>query len=143
MTSIRTVRDMSLPYAQSLAATACLEAERLGIMITVVVVDRGGHPVYVVRMDGAALCAFPLALAKAETAATTLAPSALWFATTQPGGADWGMTMALAGRFTAMPGGLPASAHGEVIGAIGISGGEAAQDVRCAEAALGGAMPDA
>ena len=77
-----------------------------------------------------------------HTAAATLAPSALWFGTTQPGGADWGMTMALAGRFTAMPGGLPAMAGNEVIGAIGISGGEAAQDVRCAEAALAEAMSD-
>ncbi len=133
---------MSLALAKALAEAACREAARLDVAITAVVVDRGGHPVYVERMDGAAFCACPLALAKADTAAATLAPSALWYGTTQPGGADWGMNTALAGRFTAMPGGLPVRAGHEVVGAIGISGGEAEQDVRCAETALAEAVSD-
>jgi uncharacterized protein GlcG (DUF336 family) len=99
-------------------------------------VDRGGHVILIDRMDGAATCAVPLAASKAETAAATRAPTDAWFASTQPGMPDWGMNMVLGGRFSAMPGGFPVALGGQVAGAIGVSGGEAAQDVACANAAV-------
>ena len=85
------------------------------------------------------MCAFPLALAKAETSAATLAETELWFATTQPGQPDWGMPMTLGGKFTSMPGGVPVIVAGEFVGAIGVSGGEATQDVLCAKAGIAAA----
>ncbi len=132
----RMLRDMSRELAARLAQAALAQAAQLGIAIAVVVVDRGGHLVLADRMDGTASCAFPLALAKAESAAATLAPTLLWFGTTQPGQPDWGMSAALGGRFTCMPGGNPVAVAGEIVGAVGVSGGEAEQDVACAGAAL-------
>lgn len=136
MVDVRSVKDMTSNLATTLAGGSRAEAGRLGVAVTTVVVDRGGHPVFADRMDGAATCAFPLALAKAETAAATLAATEVWLGTTQPGQPDWGMTIAVAGRFIAMPGSLPVSVDGEVVGAIGVSGGEASQDVICAVAGL-------
>jgi uncharacterized protein GlcG (DUF336 family) len=133
---MRRLRDMSRALAAQLVEAAEARAATIGIAIAVVVVDRGGHSVLAARMDGAALCAVPLAANKAETAVMTLAPTEAWFGSTQPGKPDWGFSTALAGRFTCMPGGLPVTVAGEVIGAVGVSGGEATQDVSCAEAAL-------
>jgi uncharacterized protein GlcG (DUF336 family) len=136
MAQVRRGSDVSAQLASELTRGARAQAERLGIAIATVVVDRGGHLVAAERMDGAAGCTFPLALAKAETAAATLAASSVWFSTTQPGQPDWGMNVVLGGRFTSMPGGIPVVIDGETVGAIGVSGGEAAQDVSCAQAAL-------
>ena len=137
-----TVNLIGRELALSLLEGARTEAERLGILVACAVVDRGGHLVAAERMDGAATCAFPLALAKAQTAAATLAPTAAWFASTQPGAPDWGMSAVLGGRFTAMPGGIPVLVGAEIVGAVGVSGGEASEDVRCAESALSRALPD-
>jgi len=140
---MRQVFDMSRELAERLAGAAEMQAGAIGILVAVAVVDRGGHPVVAVRMDGAATCAWAIALSKAETAAATLAPTAAWYASTQPGQPDWGFHTASAGRYTCMPGGLPVIVAGEVIGAISISGGESAQDAACAEAALRAVTPAA
>lgn len=125
---------------RAIAAAHELAAEN-GLAIAAAVVDSGGHVVILDRMDGAASCTIDLSIDKARTAAATMASTETWFRTTQPGGADWGMNMALAGRFNAMPGGIPIVIDGEVVGAIGVSGGEAVQDAACAVAgaeAIGG-----
>ena len=122
--------------AQILAQAAHQAALSEGIAVAVVVVDTGGHPILVDRMDGAATCAVPLAQSKAETAAATQSATDMWFQSTQPGAADWGMNTALGGKYNAMPGGLPVEISGVVVGAIGVSGGSAVQDVLCARAAL-------
>jgi uncharacterized protein GlcG (DUF336 family) len=122
--------------ARALADAAQAEAGRRGLAVAVAVVDAGGHPILLDRMDGTATCAAPLALSKAETAAATLAPTDAWFASTQPGQPDWGMHVALGGRLCAMPGGLPVEAGGAVAGAVGVSGGSAEEDLACARVAL-------
>lgn len=122
--------------AQILFDAAQEAARSEGIAIAVAVVYRGRHAIVIDRMDGAASCSVPLALSKAETAAATLAPTETWFHSTQPSLPDWGMNVPLGGRYNAMPGGLPVVIEGQVGGAIGVSGGEATQDARCAVAAL-------
>jgi uncharacterized protein GlcG (DUF336 family) len=138
MTDVLTIAraDLTLAGAQRLAAAARAAAVRERLAVAVAVVDSAGHPILVERMDGTAICAVPLALAKAEAAAATLSPTSAWYTSTQPGQPDWGMTMALGGRFTALPGGLPVTLGGQVVGAVGVSGAESQQDVACVEAAL-------
>jgi uncharacterized protein GlcG (DUF336 family) len=138
MLATRLVHDLTREAALQMASLAHAAARREGIAIAVAIVDRGGHIILVDRMDGAAACAVPLAVSKAETAVMTLAPTRTWFDSTQPGRADWGMNLALAGRFNAMPGGAPISIAGDIVGGLGVSGGEASQDVACASAALEG-----
>ena len=136
MSAVREVKEVTRDTAHRIAKSAMAAAEKEGIAVAVVCVDRGGHIVLADRMDGAATCAVPLAHSKAETAAATLSPTAMWFDSTQPGQPDWGMNIPFGGRFNAMPGGIPIEIDGEIVGAIGVSGGEAEQDVRCADAGL-------
>jgi len=136
MMNTRQVNELRSAAAHRMVAAAQAAAAGDGVGIAVVCVDRGGHIIVADRMDGAATCAVPLALSKAETAAATLAPTAVWFESTQPGQPNWGMNMPLGGRYNVMPGGLPIELGGEVVGAIGVSGGEAVQDASYAAAAL-------
>jgi uncharacterized protein GlcG (DUF336 family) len=52
----------------------------------------------------------------------------------QPGQPLYGITATNHGRVVILPGGLPLKAGGVVVGAIGVSGGEVAQDQQVAEA---------
>lgn len=132
MFGTRSVRHIARDAAFRIVAAAHQVAFDKGILIAVAVVDAGGHIVIVDRMDGAATCAVDLCIDKARTSAATMSPTETWYRSTQPGGDDWGMNTALGGRFSAMPGGIPIIRDGEMIGAIGVSGGEAAEDVACA-----------
>ena len=53
---------------------------------------------------------------------------------TQPGGADWGWNTTDA-RIVVYAGGIPLLADGELVGAIGASGGTATEDEECVVAA--------
>lgn len=129
-------RELTREAARLLAERAHEAARAEGIAIAVAVVDPGGHLILLDRMDGAATCAAPLAQSKADTAVATLAPTEAWFVSSQPGNSDWGMHVANGGRFNTMPGGIPVEINGIIVGAVGVSGGEASQDVRCAAAAV-------
>lgn len=131
-----TISQMSYDLAQELVTAVHDDARSKRLAMSAAVVDRGGQLVAVGRMDGAALCATPLATDKAFTAAACEAPTAAWSASTQPGGPDWGMQTAMGGKLTVLPGGLPVIVDGVMVGGLGVSGGECAEDEACAAAAL-------
>ncbi len=135
--TIRT--DVGMKAAQALIESARAEAQRLGLAISVAVLDSGGQLVAALRMDGAQLCAMPLAIDKAYTAVACGLPTAAWAERTQPGKADWGLNTALGGRLIAFGGGLPVFAATSLVGGVGVSGATAAQDDAIAKAAIEGA----
>jgi uncharacterized protein GlcG (DUF336 family) len=136
MTTTLACHDMSRALARRLADAALAEASAIGAAMAVAVVDRGGNLALLERMDGAQVVAAPLAVDKAWTALSCAAPSDDWAATTAPGGEDWGMSTALGGRIVVMPGGVPVTVDGELVGGVGVSGGYGHEDKRCALAAL-------
>ena len=132
-------KDVGMKAAQALIEFARAEAQRLGLAISVAVLDSGGQLVAALRMDGAQLCAMPLAIDKAYTAVACGLPTAAWAERTQPGKADWGLNTALGGRLIAFGGGLPVFAATSLVGGVGVSGATAAQDGAIAKAAIEGA----
>jgi uncharacterized protein GlcG (DUF336 family) len=101
--------------------------------LTIAVVDAGGALVLLRRQDGAASVTVDAALLKARTAirfgATTQALMAMG---QDPPTRDLMMLLQL----TDDPGGVPLKVAGRVIGAIGVSGGTAEQDVGCANVGM-------
>lgn len=128
--------DVGLALAERLLRGVRDEAGRRGAAMGAAVVDRGGQVVAAVRMDGAQTIALPLAVDKAWTAAACGQPTDRWAPSTQPGGADWGLTTTLGGRFVVFAGGLPITVDGDVCGGLGVSGAAADVDRACAEAGL-------
>lgn len=127
---------MSLEAARDAIDAAIAHAADLGVEAVVSVVDAGGHLVALGRMDGAAIIAVRMSGDKAYTAAVTRMPTAEWHPLVQPGEPLFGLTSAEAGRIITFGGGLPLEAEGEVVGAIGVSGGSVPEDVAIAEAGV-------
>jgi uncharacterized protein GlcG (DUF336 family) len=132
-----TRRQLSLDLALSLLARVREEAEARDLSLAAAVVDAGGHLLASQRMDGTALGAMQLAVGKAFTAASWATPSGEFTQSTQPGGDDWGWNTTDP-RIVVYAGGIPLLVDGELVGAIGASGGTAAEDEECVLAAAGG-----
>ena len=130
-------RHLSLELALSLLAQVRAEAETRGLSLAAAVVDGSGHVLASQRMDGAALGAMQLAVGKAYTAVSWATPSGEFGRSTQPGGDDWGWNTTDS-RIVVYAGGIPLLVDGELVGAIGASGGTATQDEECAVAAAAG-----
>ena len=134
---------ITLAAAQQALAAGIAEAERIGVAVSVAVVDAGGILRAFARMDGAEIAGEVLAVDKAYTAAAQRTSTAELGALAQPGGELFGLQANGRGRYVMFGGGLPVSdGDGAVIGAVGVSGAAVAQDVACAEAALA-ALADA
>jgi glc operon protein GlcG len=124
---------LTLEVARKIVATAESEAARSHLAGVVAVVDDGGWPILIERMDHAAyLASVELAPGKARTAALFKKPSeALEDAI------NHGRVAAVTAQgFTEMQGGLPIVVDGEVIGAIGVSFDTPEHDVQIAQAGL-------
>ena len=127
--------EVDLGLARQLVAAAIDAATRLDALVSVAVVDGGGHLICFERMDDAEIAGPVLAPDKAYTAGAhrihthELAPLVL------PGGPLAGMQSAAHGRYVCFAGGIPLWSGQRVIAGIGVSGGTAEQDLACAEAA--------
>jgi uncharacterized protein GlcG (DUF336 family) len=110
-------------------------ARELGQPMNIAVVDAGGNLIAHERMDGAWIGSVDISINKAFTARAfdveteSLAPNA------QPGNQFFGIQGSNGGRIMIFSGGVPLVSDGEVIGAVGVSGGSGKQDQAVAEAA--------
>ena len=130
-------RHLSLDLALSLLARVREEADSRDLSLAAAVVDDSGQVLASQRMDGAALGAMRLAVGKAFTAVSWATPSGEFGPSTQPGGDDWGWNTTDA-RIVVYAGGIPLLVDGELVGAIGASGGTASEDEECVAAAAAG-----
>jgi glc operon protein GlcG len=110
---------------------AAAKAREIGTPQCIAVVDRGGHLLAFLRMDGAKVLSLYSATQKAATAASSAAPSG-----ELPEPLATGLAAATQGRFTNLRGGLPILVEGRVIGAIGVGSGTAEQDLIVARAGI-------
>jgi uncharacterized protein GlcG (DUF336 family) len=122
-----TVRDVpALTYAGArLAAEAvgAAAAER-GVAPVVSAVDAGGELVFLVRPDAAQVASVQVTTDKARTAAIYRRPSKD-FEDQASGGRPSALHLA---RAVPLQGGMPITAEGEVIGAVGVSGASSADE---------------
>jgi glc operon protein GlcG len=124
---------LTLAAAQQMVAAAQAKAEQNHLAGVIAVVDDGGWPILLLRMDNAAFVAsVELAPGKARTAALFKKPSqALEDAI------NHGRFAAVTARdFVEMQGGLPIVVDGQVIGGIGASFDTPEHDVEIAQAGL-------
>ncbi|AHE54459.1 GlcG/HbpS family heme-binding protein [Sphingomonas sanxanigenens] len=115
----------------AMLAAARAKAQEIGIAATIAIVDDGGYPFRLERCDGAGAMTPAVATAKARTAALMRAPSGVLTSRLK----DEPELLRLT-DYLPMPGGLPVRWDGMCIGGIGVSGGNAEQDVAIAEAGI-------
>jgi uncharacterized protein GlcG (DUF336 family) len=127
--------EIDLRLARRLVSTAVASAQRLDALVSVAVVDAGGHLVCFERMDGAEIAGPVLAPDKAYTAVAHRIATHELAPLVAPGGPLAGMASAGHGRFICFAGGVPLWSAGRVVAGVGVSGGTAEQDLACAQAA--------
>ena len=126
---------VSLEDARRVTAAGEECAREMGQPQNIAVVDAGGNLVSHVRMDGAWIGSVDVAINKAFTARAFDLPTADLAADSQPGGQFYGIQESNKGRVMIFAGGVPLKRDGEVVGAVGVSGGDGDQDATVAEAA--------
>ncbi|GGZ12947.1 GlcG/HbpS family heme-binding protein [Streptomyces poonensis] len=126
---------LPLDAAIRIAAAGETAAKEIGTAMNIAIVDAGGHLLHFTRMDDAWLGSIDLALRKAKTSVLFRMPSAALGEISQPGGPVYGIEHSNGGLIS-FGGGMPiVDTDGRTVGAVGVSGGTADQDVHVAEAA--------
>ena len=108
------------------------EAQSNQWVVTIAVVDDGGHPLALERLDGASPASAYIAAEKARTAALGRRPSGAYEEMINGGRAAF-LSAPLAGM---IEGGVPVVVDGQVIGAVGVSGVKSSQDAQIASAGI-------
>ncbi len=129
---------LTLADARRVIAAGEKKAAEIGQPMNIAVVDGGGNLVAHVRMDGAWIGSIDISINKAFTARafdiTTKELSKL----SQSGDDFFGIHVSNGGRIMIFAGGIPLKRGGEIVGAVGVSGGTGKQDHEVAEAAAAG-----
>jgi uncharacterized protein GlcG (DUF336 family) len=125
---------LTTQQAQSVLAAATAEATEMNVPMNIAVLDAGGYLKAFLRMDGAVLGSIDVAMKKAKTAILFEVNSEAVWDYCKPGAPAPGIELTN-GVLITFAGGIPLrTTDGEVLGAIGISGGAVPQDARVAKA---------
>jgi uncharacterized protein GlcG (DUF336 family) len=131
---------LELREAKHMIEAAKKKSEEIGVLETIAIVDDGGYVIALERMDGARITGPEIAIAKAFTAAGHKRSTHLFNTEPNgpalPGNEAFGIQHMLNGKFAIFVGGFPIVVDGQVIGGVGLSGGNGEQDTAAGLAAL-------
>lgn len=129
---LATKKALTLDAAKAIVAAAEAEAKKNNFTMVICVVDDGGNVLLLERMDGTQLGSVQVAQDKAMTALNFKRPTkALEDAVAGGRNAVLKLTGAIP-----IEGGIPITVGGQIIGAIGASGGTSPQDAQVAAAGV-------
>jgi glc operon protein GlcG len=122
--------NINLATAKKVAAAAAAEAMNIKINAVIAIVDTGGNLLYLERFDVVQYGSVDVAVHKAKCSVAFKRPTKAFEDTIGSGKTAY---LTLDG-ISAIEGGVPIIQNGKIIGAIGVSGGSAAQDGQVAKA---------
>ena len=127
------VSDMTLDMALTLSEAVRKKASEIGVKAVVAVSNRGGNPVLVQCMDDSYIASYDIALNKAYTSVALKMPTWKLSELAKPGTSLYGIQFTNQGKIVIFGGGEPlCNRKGEIIGAIGVSGGSESEDTALA-----------
>ena len=130
------IERLSHQDAQLLIQGAEEKAQEIGVAMCIAVTDESGFLIAFQRMDGGKPLSPTLAQDKAHTAAIAHNSTQAYNEKCVPGNLAFGIHTSGGGRFSTVGGGVPVKVNGAIVGAIGVSGGAAEQDISCGEAGI-------
>ncbi|MEO2076280.1 MAG: heme-binding protein [Bacillus sp. (in: firmicutes)] len=137
---MKSVLKLELEEAKIMIEAAKKKSEEINVFETIAICDDGGNLLALERMNGARITGPEIAIAKAYTAAGHKRSTHLFNKEPNgpalPGNEAFGIQMMLPGKFAIFVGGFPIVVNGEVVGGIGVSGGNGEQDTAVGTAAL-------
>src|SRR5947209_15661462 len=114
---------ITLADARRIIAAAEKEADNQKQPMNIAVVDAGGNLVAHVRMDGAWMGSVDISIKKAWTSRAFDISTKDLSKFAQPGEDFYGIHASNDGKVMIFAGGIPLKQNGQVVGAIGVSGG--------------------
>lgn len=133
---LNTVKQVSLESVKRMAQAAEAKAEEINVPIVFAAVDTGGNLMLLHRMEEAFFTSVEIAINKAFTSVAlkdstdTIAPLV------QPGESLYGLELSNNCKIVPFGGGFPIVVDGDIVGAVGVSGGSVEEDMAIARAAL-------
>ena len=124
---------LTLDDVQKIAAAAEAEARKNKWAVAISIVDDGGHPLWLHRMDGVPPISSYIASAKAKTAALGCRESKIYEDMINSGRTSFLSAPELEGM---LEGGVPIMANGQCVGAVGVSGVKSTEDAQIAKAGI-------
>ena len=110
------------------------KSTEIKVFETICVVDNSGIPLIIERMDGARVTGPQISWNKAFTAATHKRSTHLFNKMPNgpalPGNEAFGIQFSFEGKFAIFVGGFPICINNEVVGGIGMSGGNGEEDTK-------------
>ena len=129
--------ELTRAGAMKVLESAVTAAKDRGRAVSIAVVDAGGHLLAFTRTDQAEPYSVAIAIAKARGAALTRFPTGKRSPSGNERSDHHALAITLAAgadSFVSMPGGVPVTASGRIVGAVGISGA-GHQDAEIAQSA--------
>ena len=130
---MQTKSVLTLSDVRAMAQAAEAEAVANHWVVTIAIVDDGGHVLWLQRGDGAAPISSMIAPAKARTAALGRRESKVYEDAINQGRYSFLSAPTLEGM---LEGGVPVMVDGHCIGAIGVSGVKSNEDAQIARAGI-------
>lgn len=128
--------QINLELAKQLIESAEKEANEIKVPMVISIVDEGGNFIACHRMDNALLVSIDIAQNKAWTSVAMKMPTADLGQAAGAGKELYGINTTNNGRVVVFGGGIPLWKDGQVIGAVGVSGGSVEQDIQVAQSAV-------
>ncbi|KAB1190733.1 MULTISPECIES: heme-binding protein [Haloferax] len=128
--------DVTLAVAKQLIDAAEEKAKEIDVPMCIAVMDDGANLVAFHRMDDALLASIDIAQNKAYSSVSLKLDTETVWEVSQPGESLYGLGNTNDGRIITFGGGIPLEVDGTVVGAVGVSGGSAEEDVDVASAAV-------
>ena len=127
------VSDMTLDMALALSEAVRAKASEIGVKAVVAVSNRGANPVLVQCMDDSYIASYDIALNKAYTSVALKMPTWKLSELAKPGSSLYGIQHTNGGKIVIFGGGEPlCNRKGDIIGALGVSGGSESEDTALA-----------
>ena len=124
---------LSLDDVKRIAAAAEAEAKANAWIVTIAIVDDGGHLLWLQRLDGAAPVSAYIAPAKARTAALGRRESKAYEDMINQGRTSFLSVPQIDGL---LEGGVPILVDGHCLGAVGVSGVKSNEDAQICKAGI-------
>lgn len=125
---------LTLDIAKKLLDKAENKAKEINVPVVIALVDEGGNLIAQHKMDDALLISVSLSLKKAYTSVATKMSTENLSELILPGKPLY--TLENIKNISAVGGGFPIIINGNIIGAIGVSGGSVEEDILIAKSAL-------
>jgi glc operon protein GlcG len=123
--TLPTRRTLTLEAARIALAAAEAEALKNGWRVVIAVVDEGGHPILLARLDDAQWSSISTAVEKARAATAWKRPTRLLEESVNNGRTAF---VTISQGMALLQGGVPIEVEGAVLGAVGVSGVKASDD---------------